>query len=71
MSESENATFSSALAELESIVQRIDNDEIEIDRLGDELRRATELLEVCRTRIKKAELEVTQIVEKLSEGPAE
>ncbi len=63
----ETASFGTALEELESILLRIDGDETDIDRLGDELRRATELLEVCRAKIRKAELEVSQIIEQLDD----
>ncbi|MEM6454856.1 MAG: exodeoxyribonuclease VII small subunit [Acidobacteriota bacterium] len=61
-------SFSLALSELESILQRIDSDEIDIDDLAGELRRATELLDLCRGKIARAELEVNQIVEKLSDA---
>jgi exodeoxyribonuclease VII small subunit len=59
-------TFSQAMQELEAILQRVDNDSIDIDRLAEELQRASELLELCRGKIKKAEVEVHQIVQKLS-----
>ncbi|MEM1177087.1 MAG: exodeoxyribonuclease VII small subunit [Acidobacteriota bacterium] len=67
MSESPDTevSFSDAMQELEAILQRIDNDSVDVDRLARELRRATELLELCRGKIRKAELEVTQIVQQL------
>jgi exodeoxyribonuclease VII small subunit len=65
MSEETGATFSEALAELEEILRRIESDETDIDRLADELKRAAELLEICRGKIRRAEAEVTQIVQKL------
>ncbi len=65
--EHETPTFSQALEELESILERIDSDDTDIDQLGDELRRATELLEVCRGKIRRAELEVSQIVDRLGD----
>jgi exodeoxyribonuclease VII small subunit len=61
-------SFGVAIQELEAILQRIDNDAIDIDRLADELRRAAELLELCRGKIRKAEVEVAQIVQKLDLG---
>jgi exodeoxyribonuclease VII small subunit len=64
----EGASFNSALQELEAILQRIDGDSVDIDRLADELRRATELLELCRGKIRRAEVEVAQIVQKLEQG---
>ncbi|MEM8996595.1 MAG: exodeoxyribonuclease VII small subunit [Acidobacteriota bacterium] len=60
-------SFSDAMQELEAILQRIDNDSVDVDRLARELRRATELLELCRGKIRKAELEVTQIVQQLQD----
>ena len=67
MNESESPSFSDALAELEAILQRIESEETDIDRLAIELKRASELLELCRGKIRRAELEVTQIVQKLDE----
>lgn len=64
----EGPSFGTAIQELEAILQRIDNDAIDIDRLAEELRRATELLEICRGKIRKAEVEVAQIVQKLEQG---
>ena len=61
----EEPSFSVAMKELESILERIDNDGIDIDQLATELRRATELLELCRGKIRKADIEVSQIVKQL------
>ncbi len=67
--ESEPLGFSAAMQELEAILKRIDSDEIDVDRLADELRRAAELLELCRGKIRKAEVEVRQIVDQLGANP--
>ncbi len=64
----ETPGFAIAMQELESILERIDGDDVDIDGLAAELRRATELLELCRGKIQKAEVEVSQIVQKLEEG---
>ncbi len=65
----EEPSFSVAMTELESILERIDNDGIDIDQLATELRRATELLELCRGKIRKADIEVSQIVKQLEAAP--
>lgn len=57
--------FTAAMRELETILQRIEGDELDIDRLAEELKRATALLELCRGKIRRAELEVTEIVQQL------
>jgi exodeoxyribonuclease VII small subunit len=53
------------MEELEAILERIEGEEIDVDELAAELRRATQLLELCRGKIRKAEVEVTQIVQSL------
>lgn len=64
----EALSFRAAMDELEGILERIEGEEIDIDRLAEELRRAAVLLDLCRGKIRKAEVEVTQIVQNL-EGP--
>jgi exodeoxyribonuclease VII small subunit len=66
----EDLKFGEALEELEAILRRVEEEEIDIDSLAEELRRAAELLEVCRGKIRKAEVEVTQIVQSLEEDEA-
>ncbi len=58
-------SFSGAIRELESVLARIEDDSLDIDQLAVELERASKLLELCRGKIKKAELEVAEVVQKL------
>lgn len=67
----EELRFGEALEELEAILRRVEEEEIDVDSLAEELRRAAELLEVCRGKIKKAEVEVTQIVQSLEDEETE
>jgi exodeoxyribonuclease VII small subunit len=62
-----DVSFNDALAELEQILGRLERDDVDLDRLAAELGRAAELLEMCRGKIRKAELEVSHIVDKLGE----
>ena len=61
-------SFNQALEELEEILQRIEGEETDIDALATELKRAAELLDLARSKLRKAEVEVTQIVEGLDGG---
>ncbi len=64
--------FADAMRELESILGRVEGEEVDLDRLAEELRRAAELLELCRSKIRNAEVEVAQIVQRLEPArPAE
>jgi exodeoxyribonuclease VII small subunit len=70
-SQESEASFSDAMEELERILKGIEDEQIDIDHLGEELGRAAELLEVCRAKIRRAEVEVTQIVQGIEEAAGE
>ena len=61
----DSMSFSEAMSELEGILKGVEDEEIDIDILGKELGRAAVLLELCRDKIRRAEVEVTQIVQSL------
>ncbi|HEV8581043.1 MAG TPA: exodeoxyribonuclease VII small subunit [Thermoanaerobaculia bacterium] len=63
-------SFREAMDELEGILERIEGEEIDVDRLAQELRRAAQLLDLCRGKIRRAEVEVSQIVQSLEEPGA-
>jgi exodeoxyribonuclease VII small subunit len=69
--ETSTPSFTEALEELEQILRRIEGEETDIDALASELKRATELLELARGKLRKAEVEVTQIVQSLDEESGE
>lgn len=57
------SSFGEAMEELERILQRIEGEEVDVDQLAAELRRASRLVELAREKIRRAEVEVTQIVQ--------
>jgi exodeoxyribonuclease VII small subunit len=57
--------YAEALAELEEINEELDGDEVDVDVLGARVRRAAELLRLCRERIAGARYEVEQVVAEL------
>lgn len=65
--ELEELSFTEAMGSLEEILERIEGEETDIDTLAEELQQAAKLLDLCRGKIRKAEVEVTQIVQKLEE----
>ena len=70
----EELRFSQAMERLEGILRRIEEEEVDIDELGVRLEEASKLIELCRAKIRKADVEVTQIVQALEESaqaPAE
>ena len=63
--------YGDALAELEQILDEIEDDTVDVDVLATKVRRAAELLRVCRDRISAARIEVTQIVADLDASTLE
>ena len=57
--------YADALAELESILEEIEDDAVDVDVLAARVKRAAELLRICRARITDAKTQVTQIVAEL------
>lgn len=67
MSSEDDKSFSQALVELEKILSGIEDESIDIDTLAEELQRATGLLESARAKLRRAELEVRQVVARIEE----
>ncbi|MGH9192984.1 MAG: exodeoxyribonuclease VII small subunit [Acidimicrobiales bacterium] len=63
--------YTEALAELEGILEELDGDEVDVDVLGSRVRRAAELLRLCRDRIASARFDVEQVVAELEAEAAE
>jgi len=55
--------YSQAIKKLDAIIQRIENEEIDVDELSDQVKEAAELIKVCKNKIEKAELEVKKVVD--------
>lgn len=55
-------SFGEAVTEVEEILARLEDDEVDIDQLGQEVARAVALLQVCREKLTKTEGEVRDLV---------
>ena len=64
-------SFGEAVAEVEEILAGLEEDAVDIDRLGDEVARAVELIQVCREKLEKTDREVRDLVAGLQSAPAE
>ncbi len=53
--------YEDAVTELEEILEALSDDDIDVDELAERVKRATELVKVCRDRIAAARLEVKEI----------
>ena len=56
-------TYAESMAQIEKILARFRNEEMDVDSLAAEGKRATELIASCKARLHKAEEEVSKILE--------
>lgn len=61
----EKLTYENALSELTAISKEIENETISVDTLASKVKRASELIEFCQTKLKNTEAEVTKIIGKM------
>lgn len=61
----EDLSYEDAAKELESIHERLKNDEISIDNLEKEVSRAAVLSKFCSEKLRNTEEKVKEIIEKL------
>lgn len=61
----ENKSYSAAFEELQEIVQEMESGEIGIDALSIKVKRASELIQFCKDKLKTTELDVAQILAQL------
>ncbi len=55
--------YESAVKELEEIVRKMENDQLDIDSLTEQLRRAQQLVKLCKDRLVKTDEEIKRILE--------
>lgn len=63
--------YAAALRELETILVELEDDHVDVDLLAAKVKRAAELIELCRGRIESARMEVDRVVAGLDGPPAE
>jgi exodeoxyribonuclease VII small subunit len=61
----EKLTYETALSELTAISKEIENETISVDTLASKVKRASELIEFCQTKLKNTEAEVTKIISRM------
>ena len=54
--------YAEAMTELEGVLEELEGDHLDVDVLAERVRRASELIKLCRTRISRAQEDVNRIV---------
>lgn len=55
--------YSKSIKKLEEIIEKIENEQIDVDELAASVKEAVSLIESCKEKIEKAEMEVKKVVD--------
>lgn len=54
--------YEEAIKQLDDIVQKMENDEYDIDQLGEQMKKARELIKMCKDKLTKTDEEVQRML---------
>tara|TARA_B100001115_G_C15439303_1_gene206422 strand:+ start:206 stop:424 length:219 start_codon:yes stop_codon:yes gene_type:complete len=64
----DDLSYDEAIKELNNILSSLQDETLSIDQLTDSIKRASELLESCNSRLISTEKEVNSVIQKLGLG---
>ncbi|KPK83658.1 MAG: exodeoxyribonuclease VII [Bacteroides sp. SM23_62_1] len=67
----EEISYQEAVTEIEEIIKKLESGELDVDQLTGEVKRVSYLLDICRKKLKTAEVEIQKIIEGMKEEGAD
>ncbi len=58
--EKKKITYKQAIEEVEQILERFNGEQMDVDELGAQVKRAADLIRLCKEKLRKAEQEVAE-----------
>ena len=58
----EEIKYEAAYAELQAIVHRMENDDLDIDQMSEQIKRAQLLIKLCKEKLTKTDEEIKKIL---------
>ncbi|MBI9060914.1 MAG: exodeoxyribonuclease VII small subunit [Marinilabiliaceae bacterium] len=58
-------SYNEAIAEIEEILQKIENEELDVDDLSEKVKRVSALIKICKEKLYKTEEEVEKILKEI------
>lgn len=55
-------TYKEAITEIEEILEKIENEELDVDELSEQVNRVSVLIGICKDKLHKTEAEVEKIL---------
>ena len=62
--EKQEPKYEEAVRQLEAIVEKLENNELDIDELSTELKKAQQLIQLCKDKLTKTDAEINKILDK-------
>jgi exodeoxyribonuclease VII small subunit len=60
-------SYQEAYNELQSILSQIENDELDVDELTKNVKKASELIKLCKSKLFETETEIEKIIQDMDE----
>jgi exodeoxyribonuclease VII small subunit len=60
--------YEEAMRQLQEIVRKMENDELDIDQMSDQLKNAQELIKICRDKLTKTDEEIQKLLNADTQG---
>ncbi len=60
--EKNNVKYEDAVRQLENIVRKMENDELDVDQLSEQLKLAKTLVKLCKDKLTKADDEIKKLL---------
>lgn len=58
-------TYGEAMSQLQDIMYRIENEELDVDILLEEVKKAATLIKYCKEKLQKTNIEIQKILDKI------
>jgi exodeoxyribonuclease VII small subunit len=63
--EKKKISYKEALSEIESILEKLENEELDVDKLTDNIKRVSFLLKYCKEKLTTTEGEVQKLIDEM------
>ena len=60
--------YEEAMRQLQEIVRKMENDELDIDQMSDQLKKAQKLIKICRDKLTKTDEEIQKLLNAETRG---
>ncbi|HKJ79942.1 MAG TPA: exodeoxyribonuclease VII small subunit [Prolixibacteraceae bacterium] len=60
-------SYNEAVSEIEDILEKIENEELDVDELAEKVKRVSVLLKLCKDKLTKTNDQVEQILKEMEE----